>query len=99
MKIKSLCPFKFRKGLLPKGESDFDLALLNSSERKYFDGLVKAKVVEVLPDAVLPAPEPPVPDPSQEEMPPAPAASVTVATTPVADVPRSAPSPNPKSRK
>lgn len=70
MKVHSIAPFEFRGGIkLPKGDSDFDVESLNKDGRAFFDGLVKAAVVTILPEQPAepvapdapPAPEAPAP--------------------------------------
>jgi hypothetical protein len=44
-----MAPFSFRKMKIAKGETeDFGVDALNADERKYFDSLVKAGLVELL---------------------------------------------------
>lgn len=51
MKVHSLAPYEFRGSKLPKGESEFDFDALNTSDKAFFEGLVKAEIVKVLTDA------------------------------------------------
>ncbi|HVJ89400.1 MAG TPA: hypothetical protein VM580_06315 [Labilithrix sp.] len=48
MKIKSMAPFAFRKMSVPKGESEIDFDALSKEDRKRFDTLVKAGLIETL---------------------------------------------------
>ena len=65
MKVKAIAPYVFRKITLAKGESDFDVSKLDSSEKKRFDQLVKAEFITVL-DAKAPSQVPDVAAPADE---------------------------------
>lgn len=51
MRVHSICSFDNHAGFkgLTKGESDFDVSKLSKSQRAFFDGLVDAGIVSLVP--------------------------------------------------